>query len=230
VDFKQLREEVWWANTQLPKARLVTMHSGNASGIDRESGLVLIKPSGIDYDRLGPDDLAVVNLSGEPVRAEMVPDGIATTLRPSVDTVHHVLLYRKDPSLGGVVHTHSNFATAWAANGNPIPCALTAIADEFGGEIPCAPYLDNQGENIADGIMKHRTLAPAILLANHGVFAFDRSVREALKAAVMVEDVAKTMWLATQLGGPGVLPPEEIAKWWGRYHSTYGQAGSTPGD
>jgi L-ribulose-5-phosphate 4-epimerase len=223
MDFRHLREEVWWANTQLPKARLVTMHSGNASGIDRESGLVLIKPSGIDYERLGPDDLAVVNLSGEPAAPETVPDGISAQLEPSVDTVHHLLLYRKDPVLGGVVHTHSNFATAWAAIGRPIPCALTAIADEFGGEIPCAPYLDNRGENIANGIMKHRTRAPAILLANHGVFAFDRTVRDAFKAAVMVEDVAKSMWLATQMGEPRTLPPDEIAKWWDRYHSTYGQ-------
>ena len=229
MDFEQLREEVWWANTQLPKARLVTMHSGNASGIDRESGLVLIKPSGVDYERLRPEDLAVVDLSGEPAAPERVPDRTSTQLKPSVDTVHHLLLYRKDLALGGVVHTHSNFATAWAATGRPIPCALTAIADEFGGEIPCAPYLDNEGEHIADGIMRHRTGAPAILLANHGVFTFDRSVREALKAAVMVEDVAKTLWLATCMGETPTLAPEEIEKWWARYHSTYGQAGTTPG-
>jgi L-ribulose-5-phosphate 4-epimerase len=229
MDFGQLREEVWWANTQLPKARLVTMHSGNASGIDRESGLVLIKPSGVDYAQLRPEDLAVVDLSGEPAAPEAAPDGISTRLKPSVDAIHHVLLYRKDLALGGLVHTHSNFATAWAAIGRPIPCALTAIADEFGGEIPCAPYLDNEGANIAGGIMRYRTRAPAILLANHGVFAFDRSVRDAFKAAVMVEDVAKSMWLATQMGEPRMLPPDEIEKWWARYHSTYGQAGTTPG-
>lgn len=227
MDFARLREDVWWANRQLPEAGLVTMHSGNASGIDRESGLVLIKPSGIDYERLRPEDLVVVNLFGEPVQAEMVPDGISSQLRPSVDTVHHVLLYEKDPDIGGVIHTHSNYATAWAAAGRPIPCALTAMADEFGGEIPCAPYLDNEGDNIANGIIRHRTRAPAILLANHGVFTFDENVRKAFNAAVMVEDAAETMWLATQLDEVPALPPEEIDKWWDRYHSTYGQRETT---
>lgn len=223
MDFKFLREEVWWANSQLPKAGLVTMHSGNASGIHRESKLVLIKPSGIDYDRLHPEDLAVVDLSGSPVASNQIPDGIASQLKPSVDTIHHLLLYQKDSELGGIVHTHSNYATAWATIGEAIPCALTSIADEFGGHIPCAPYLDNESENIANGILKHRTRGPAILLAGHGVFAFDKTPKEAFKAAVMVEDVAKTMWLARQLGSVKALPPEEIEKWWDRYHSRYGQ-------
>jgi L-ribulose-5-phosphate 4-epimerase len=223
MDFKLLREEVWWVNSQLPKAGLVTMHSGNASGIDRESGLVLIKPSGIDYDRLQPEDLSVVDLSGEPVAHNRVPDGVSSELKPSVDTIHHLLLYKKDPKLGGVIHTHSNYATAWAAIGEQIPCALTAIADEFGGDIPCAPYIDNQGENMANGMIAHRGRGPAILLAGHGVFAFDETPRKALKAAIMVEDVAKTMWLARQLGQVKVLPAGEIEKWWDRYHSTYGQ-------
>jgi L-ribulose-5-phosphate 4-epimerase len=139
------------------------------------------------------------------------------------------LLYKKDPNLGGIVHTHSNYATAWAATGKPIPCALTAIADEFGGDIPCAPYLDNQGENIANGMIKHRGRGPAILLARHGVFAFDQTPRKALKASIMVEDLAKTMWLACQLGNVKALPSEEVEKWWDRYHSTYGQEES-PGE
>jgi L-ribulose-5-phosphate 4-epimerase len=224
MEFGLLRQEVWWSNTQLPRAGLVTMHSGNASGIDRESGIVLIKPSGVDYERLRPEDLVPVDLSGAIVPGGRVPDGISTDLRPSVDTPHHVLLYAKDPALGGVIHTHSNHATAWAAIGRPIPCALTAMADEFGGEVPCAPYLDNEGEHIANGIIRHRHRAPAILLANHGVFTFDTSVRKAFKAAVMVEDAARTLWLAAQLGEPRELPAAEIAKWWDRYHSTYGQA------
>ena len=218
-----MRMEVWRANVELPKARLVTMHSGNASGIDRESGLVLIKPSGVDYDKLRPEDLAVVDLEGKPVAAGKVPDGVSSGLKPSVDAIHHVLLYRKDGGLGGVIHTHSNFATAWAAAGLAIPCALTAMADEFGAEIPCAPYVDNQGENIANAIMKHRSKGPAILLANHGVFAFDKTPAKALKAAIMVEDAAKTMWLARQLGRVAPLAPSEIDKWWTRYHTTYGQ-------
>src|SRR5262247_623514 len=110
MNFTALREEVWWANIQLPKAGLVTMHSGNGSGIDRESGLVLIKPSGIDYETLQPEDLSVVDLNGLAVSSDRVPDGCFSTLKPSVDTVHHLLLYKKDPTLGGIVHTHSSFA------------------------------------------------------------------------------------------------------------------------
>ena len=223
MNFEQLREEVWWANTQLPKAGLVTMHSGNASGVDRKSGLVLIKPSGIDYDCLRPEDLSVVDLNGNPVLAQFAPDGVSSSLRPSVDTIHHLLLYKADERLGGIVHTHSNYATAWAAIGESIPCCLTAIADEFGGDIPCAPYLDNYGENIANGMIEHRGRGPAMLLSNHGVFAFDSSPRKALKAAIMVEDVAKTMWLARQLGTLKRMEDAEIEKWWTRYHSTYGQ-------
>ena len=121
------------------------------------------------------------------------------------------------------MHTHSGYATAWAVAGEPIPCALTAMADEFGGDIPCAPYLDNEGDHIADGILRHRTAGPAVLLAHHGVFAFDTTPGKALKAAIMVEDAARTLWLARQLGPVRSLPPEEVRKWWDRYHSAYGQ-------
>ena len=230
MDFDALRQEVWRANVQLPKAGLVAVHSGNASGIDRERGLVLIKPSGVDYDALRPEDLVAVTLAGEPAPPGTVPDGIASPLKPSVDTAHHLALYRRDPSIGGVVHTHSNYATAWAASGRPIPCGLTAMADLFGGEIPCAPYLDNEGEHIGEGIIRHRTRAPAILLAKHGVFAFHATAKKAFEAAAMTEDAAKTMWLATQMVAVDPLSPEEIQKWWDRYHSTYGQTDTTPGD
>ncbi len=222
MDLAELRQEVWWANRQLPAAGLVVMHSGNASGIDRERGLVLIKPSGVDYDSLRPEDLVVVDLDGN--RATEAPDGVVSPLKPSVDTPHHLALYRGDETIGGVIHTHSNYATAWAAAGRPIPCALTAMADEFGGEIPCAPYAPNVGDAIGDAILAHRTRAPGILLANHGVFTFDATPRKALKAAAMIEDAAKTMWLASRLGDVPVLPPDEIEAWWDRYHSTYGQA------
>jgi L-ribulose-5-phosphate 4-epimerase len=223
MDFAMLRDEVWWANRELPRSGLVVMHSGNASGIDRERGLVLIKPSGVDYDALGPDDLVVLDLDGNRIDAADVPDGVASPLKPSVDTPHHLALYRGDEAVGGVIHTHSNHATAWAAAGRPIPCALTAMADEFGGDIPCAPYAPNVGDAIGDAILAHRTRAPGILLANHGVFAFDSTPRRALKAAAMIEDAAKTMWLAIQLGDVPVLPADEIEAWWDRYHATYGQ-------
>jgi L-ribulose-5-phosphate 4-epimerase len=224
VTFAELRQAVWSANRQLPALGLVVMHSGNVSGIDRDAGLVLIKPSGVDYDTLHPEDLAVVDLDGAPVAPDRVTDGIASDLRPSVDTGHHLALYRGDPSIGAVVHTHSNYATAWAAAGRPIPCALTAMADEFGGEIPCAPYADNEGDHIGAAILSVRTRAPAVLLAGHGVFAFDATPHRAVKAAAMVEDAAKTLAIALGLGDPHPLPPGEIEKWWTRYHATYGQA------
>ena len=212
-----LRNEVAWANRMLPAAGLVTMHSGNASGIDRASGILVIKPSGMDYDRITPENLVAVNLSDGSV--------IDSDLRPSVDLPHHLFLYRNDPEIGGVIHTHSNHATAFAAVGQSIPCALTAIADEFGGEIPCTPYVDNEDEHIGEAILEYRKRAPAILLGNHGVFAWGADVRSALKAAVMVEDVAKTLLLARQLGNPQPIPPEEAEKWYDRYHNRYGQSG-----
>lgn len=211
-----LREKVCWANQMLPRAGLVTMHSGNVSGLDRENGRVFIKPSGIDYDLLTSGDVVEVDLeTGEPIDGQ---------LKPSVDLPHHLFLYRGDPDLRGVVHTHSNYATAFAAAGRDIPPCLTAIADEFGGPIPCAPYVDNQGEHIGEAIVQHKTQAPAILLASHGVFTWGRSVDAALKAAIMVEDVARTVWLSMALGAPALLPPPEIAKWYGRYNGGgYGQ-------
>jgi len=211
-----LREEVCRANRLLPQAGLVTMHSGNVSGIDRERGVVLIKPSGVDYDTLAPEDVVEVDAAtGEPT---------GSGLRPSVDLPHHLYLYRHLDGVGGIVHTHSNFATAFAAVGRPIPACLTAIADEFGGDIPCAPYVDNEGEHIGEAILEHRTSAPGILLGSHGVFAWGETVATALKAAVMIEDVARTVWYALHIGEPLRLPDDEIAKWHGRYRDGgYGQ-------
>ena len=215
MSLAQLREEVCYVNKMLPAAGLVTMHSGNASGLDRASGRLVIKPSGMDYDRLTPENLVEVDLELGQV--------IDSKLRPSVDLPHHLYLYRQFPGLGGVIHTHSNYATALAALGRSIPLCLTAIADEFGAEIPCAPYADNEGDHIGQSILKHCNQAPAILLENHGVFAWGPTVKAALKAAVMVEDVAKTVHLALQLGQPREIPPEEARKWHDRYHHRYGQ-------
>jgi len=223
MTFAELRDAVWGANRRLPALGLSVMHSGNVSGVDREAGIVMIKPSGVDYDTLRPEDLAVVDLDGGRVGPGDVPDGIASPLRPSVDTPHHLGLYRGDPSIGGIVHTHSNFATAWATVGRPIPCALTAMADEFGGDVPCAPYVDNEGDHIGRAILEARTRAPAVLLANHGVFAFDSTPSAAVKAAAMVEDAAKTLLLSMRLGEPAAMPSAEIEKWWTRYHESYGQ-------
>ena len=216
MSLTELREEVSRANKMLPATGLVTMHSGNASGLDREAGRLVIKPSGVEYDTLGPEDLVEVDLETGAV--------IDSELRPSVDLPHHLYLYRKMPEICGIVHTHSNYATAMAALGRPIPLCLTAIADQFGAEIPCTPYVDNEGNHIGRAIVKHRNRAPAVLLGNHGVFAWGPTPRAALKAAVMTEDVAKTVHLALQLGKPPELPPEEAKKWYDRYRRWYGQA------
>jgi L-ribulose-5-phosphate 4-epimerase len=204
MSLEQLREEVCYVNKMLP-----------AAGLDRASGRLVIKPSGTDYDKLTPENLVEVDLE--------LGEVIGSRLRPSVDLPHHLHLYRHLPDVGGVIHTHSNYATALAALGRSIPLCLTAIADEFGAEIPCAPYADNEGDHIGQSILKHRNQAPAILLQNHGVFAWGATPRAALKAAVMVEDVAKTVHLALQLGQPRGIPPEEAKKWYDRYHHRYGQ-------
>ncbi|MEZ0327785.1 MAG: class II aldolase/adducin family protein [Fimbriimonas sp.] len=210
-----LRLEVARANWALPKAGLVTMHSGNASGYDPDEDVLYIKPSGMDYEAITPENLVAVRVSD----GELLTRGT----RPSVDLPHHLFLYRNIPGLRGVIHTHSNYATAFAAVGRAIPLVLTAIADEFGAEIPCTPYVDNEGEHIGEAILKYRNRAPAILLGNHGVFAWGESPKAALKAAVMTEDVAKTVWLASALGQPNVLPAEEAEKLYDRYHNRYGQ-------
>lgn len=210
-----MRERVAACNRKLPTAGLVTAHSGNVSGLDRATGLLYIKPSGVDYDTLNAASVVEVSFA-----TGVVSEG---QLKPSVDLSQHLFLYRNMPEIGGVVHTHSNYATAFAAAGRPIPCALTAVADEFGGEIPCAPYIDNEGDHIGEAILEYRSRGPAILLGSHGVFTWGPTPEAALKAAIMVEDVAKTLWLAMQIGTVTAFPPEEVEKWWGRYHSTYGQ-------
>ena len=212
--FEELRREVWEANLGIFRAGLVTMHSGNASGIDRKRGLVLIKPSGMDYEKLRPSDLVATDLDGRKVKGRW---------KPSVDLPHHLYIYKHRNDIGGIVHTHSNFATSLALLDRSVPAYLTAIADEFGEEIPCAPYVDNVGDHIGETVLKYMGNSPAVLLAHHGAFAFGATPRDALKAAVMLEDVAKTVHLALQLGQPKPLPPEEVRKWYERYHTTYGQ-------
>lgn len=209
-----LRQAVAEANWALPRAELVMMHSGNASGYSLEHDVLFIKPSGMDYEAITPENLVAVRVS----------DGaVLSDLHPSVDLPHHLFLYRNMPEVRGVIHTHSHYATAFAAVGRSIPLVLTAIADEFGAEIPCAPYVDNEGEHIGEAILQSRNRAPAILLGNHGVFAWGSSPKAALKAAVMTEDVAKTVWLAMQIGSPLPMPAEEAEKWYDRYQNRYGQ-------
>lgn len=209
------REAACRLNRALQRSNLVTVHSGNASVLDELRRRVYIKPSGVDYETLTADDIVEVELESGRVSSG--------ALRPSVDLPHHLYLYRHIPGIRAIVHTHSNHATAFAACHRPIPLCLTAIADEFGGAIPCAPFASNDGDAIGRSIVEHRTQAPAILLANHGVFAWGDSPEAALKAAIMVEDVAKTVLLAAQLGPIRELDAEEAARWFERYRYRYGQ-------
>jgi len=213
---ESLKEEICWLNQELPRQGLVTWTSGNVSGRDHESGLVVIKPSGLRYEVMRPEDMVVVDLEGQVVEGN---------LRPSSDVYAHLYVYRHRRDVFGVVHTHSNYATAFAALGRPIPVYLTAIADEFGGPIPVGGYARVGTDEIGKEIIAHIGDSPAILLKNHGVFTIGPTPRAAVKAAVMVEDVAKTVWLALQLGQPEEIPAKEVARARRRYVEEYGQPG-----
>jgi L-ribulose-5-phosphate 4-epimerase len=209
-----LREEVWQLHMELPKNNLVTWTGGNISGRDPETGLVVIKPSGIRYEDLKPEHLVVVDLEGDVVEG---------SLKPSSDTASHLYIYRQRPDVGGVVHTHSPYATAFAALGKPIPVYLTAMADEFGGPIPCGGFALIGGEEIGKVVVESIGDSPGVLLKNHGVFTVGKDAEAAVKAAVMVEDVARTVWIALQLGQPDEIPAEDVAKLHHRYTHVYGQ-------
>jgi L-ribulose-5-phosphate 4-epimerase len=210
----ELRVRVHRQNLELPRNGLVASTSGNASGRDQESGRIVIKPSGVAYEELSPADMVVLDEDGT------VVEGV---LRPSSDALSHLAIYRAMPGVHGIVHTHSTFATAFAAVGRAIPPCLTAIADEFGGEIPCGDYAPVGGEEIGRAVVDGIGSSPAILLRNHGVFAVGPSVEAAVKTAVMVEDVARTVFHALQLGTPIELPSDEIARARRRYLAEYGQ-------
>jgi len=209
-----LKERVGQLNRELDKQGLVTMTSGNVSGRDLETGLVVIKPSGVAYEKLRPEDMSVVTLTGEVVEG---------TLKPSVDTATHLYVYRHRADVNGVVHTHSNYATAFAAVGRGIPCSLTAMADEFGGPIPVGPYAAIGGEEIGQAIVEHIGGSKAILMKNHGVFTIGESPEAALRSAVMVEDAARTCFLAMQIGDLSEIPADEVARAHKRYREKYGQ-------
>ena len=209
-----LRDVVCAMNKELPAQGLVTMTSGNVSGRDPETNLVVIKPSGISFEALTPADLVIVDLSGQVVEGR---------LAPSVDTPTHLVVYRARADVNGMVHTHSNYATSFAALGQPIPAVLTAMADEFGGPIPCGPYCQIGEEQIGEAIVQYIGHSPAILLQNHGVFTIGPTAQAAVKAAVMCEDLAKTIHLALLRGTPIPIPEEEVARGHRRYMEKYGQ-------
>jgi L-ribulose-5-phosphate 4-epimerase len=209
-----LREQVWKLNLDLPKNGLVAWTSGNVSGRDPEMGYVVIKPSGVKYEDLRPEQLVVLDVDGRIIEGN---------LKPSSDTASHLYIYRHRPDVGGVVHTHSSYATAFAALGKPIPVYLTAIADEFGGPIPCGGFALIGSEEIGQVVVESIGASPAVLLKNHGVFTIGKDAEAAVKAAVMVEDVARTVWLALQLGQPDEISAEAVAKLRHRYTHEYGQ-------
>jgi L-ribulose-5-phosphate 4-epimerase len=211
----ELRIEICRLHAELPRNNLVAWTSGNVSGRDPETGFVVIKPSGVRYEDLTPENMVVVDLDGKAVEGRH---------RPSSDTFAHVYVYRHRPDVNGVVHTHSTFATAWAAVGRPIPPVLTAICDEFGGPIPVGAYAKIGGDEIGKEIVRSIGDSPAILMKNHGVFTIGRTPEAAVKAAVMVEDVARTVFYALQLGRPDEIPPEEVARAHRRYLEEYGQS------
>jgi len=211
---EHLKEEVYKLHLELPKNQLVAWTSGNVSARDSETGYVVIKPSGMRYDDLKPEHMVVVDLDGQHIEGE---------LKPSSDTASHLYIYRYRPDVNGVVHTHSPYATAFAALGRPIPVYLTAMADEFGGPIPCAGFALIGGEEIGKQVIEHIGQSPAVLLKNHGVFTIGPTAEAAVKAAVMVEDAARTVWLALQLGQPNEIAPEDVARLHRRYTHDYGQ-------
>ena len=209
-----IREELVTLNQALSENGLVTWTSGNVSIRDPDTGYVAIKASGVMFPDLTVESIVVVDAEGKPVDGQ---------LSPSSDTSSHLYVYRHRPDVNGVAHTHSNYATAFAALGRPIPVYLTAQADECGGPIPCGSFAPIGGEEIGKVIVESIGSSPAVLLKNHGVFTVGPNGRAALKAAVMVEDIARTAWLALQLGQPDEIPPEMIAKLHRRYQDDYGQ-------
>ena len=211
----ELRAEICRLHAALPSNGLVTWTAGNISGRDLQTGLVVIKPSGILYEDLTPENMVVVDLDGNVVEGDH---------KPSSDTIAHVYVYRHRSDVNGVVHTHSTFATAWAAVGKPIPPVLTAICDEFGGPIPVGAYAKIGGDDIGQEIIRSIGSSPAILLKNHGVFTIGKTPEEAVKAAVMVEDVARTVFYAFQLGQPEEILADEVARAHRRYLDEYGQS------
>lgn len=209
-----LRQQLYELHLELPKNHLVAWTSGNVSARDRQTGLVVIKPSGVRYEYLRPEHLVVVDLDGRVVEGD---------LKPSSDTASHLYIYRRRPDVGGVVHTHSTYASAFAAVNRPIPVYLTAQADEFGGPIPCGGFALIGGEEIGQVVLESIGTSCAVLLKNHGVITIGANAEAAVKAAVMVEDVARTTFVALQLGQPDEIPPEAIAKLHHRYTHVYGQ-------
>ncbi|WP_426595944.1 L-ribulose-5-phosphate 4-epimerase [Cellulomonas sp. McL0617] len=219
------REVVARLHAELPRWGLVVWTAGNVSQrvlVDPASGpglddLFVIKPSGVTYDELTPESMVVCDLDGHLVDGDRAP---------SSDTAAHAYVYRNLPDVGGVVHTHSTYATAWAARAEPIPCVLTMMADEFGGDVPVGPFALIGDDSIGRGIVEtlRDSRSPAVLMRNHGPFTVGRDARAAVKAAVMVEEVARTVHIARQLGPTVPIDQHDIDSLYARYQHVYGQS------
>ena len=210
----KLRIEVCKLNIELKQNNLVTMTSGNVSARDFQTNFVVIKPSGIPYEQLTYDKLVVVDLNGRVIEGKY---------KPSVDTATHLYIYRKRKDIGGIVHTHSPYATSFAILGKPIPVYCTAMADEFGGSIPVGEFAPIGGEEIGKEIIKSIGRSCAILMKQHGVFTIGKTPDDAFKRAVMLEDISKTIHLALLKGRPKPLPKKIVEKLYERYQKKYGQ-------
>ena len=214
------KETVARLHAELPRWELVVWTAGNISqrvpGADGHADLLVIKPSGVSYDDLSADAMVVCDLDGALV------EGSGS---PSSDTAAHAYVYRHMPEVGGVVHTHSTYATAWAARGEEIPCVLTMMADEFGGPIPVGSFAiigdDSIGRGIVETLRDHRS--SAVLMRNHGPFTIGKDARAAVKSAVLLEEVARTVHIARQLGEPLPIPGETVDALYDRYQNVYGQ-------
>ena len=217
-DVRRIREEVAALHAELTRYQLVVWTAGNVSGRVPGEDLFVIKPSGVAYDDLDADSMVVCDLDGNLVEGDR---------QPSSDTAAHAYVYKHMPEVGGVVHTHSTYATAWAARGEPIPCVLTMAADEFGGEVPIGPFALIGDDSIGRGIVEtlRSSRSPAVLMQNHGPFTVGKDARAAVAAAVMVEDVARTVHISRQLGTPLPIAQEHVDSLHDRYQNVYGQSG-----
>ncbi|MFC5661679.1 L-ribulose-5-phosphate 4-epimerase [Kitasatospora misakiensis] len=211
-----IRRQVSDLHQELVRYQLVVWTAGNVSARVPGEDLLVIKPSGVSYDELTPQNMIVCDLDGNVVEGDHAP---------SSDTAAHAYVYRHMPEVGGVVHTHSTYACAWAARGEAVPCVLTAMADEFGAEIPIGPFAligdDSIGRGIVDTLKGHRS--PAVLMKSHGVFTIGKDAKAAVKAAVMCEDVARTVHISRQLGEPLPIAQADIDSLNFRYQNVYGQ-------
>jgi L-ribulose-5-phosphate 4-epimerase len=221
VAIARTRDDVARLHAELVRYGLVIWTGGNVSGRVPGADLFVIKPSGVMYDDLSPENQILCDLDGIVIAGTPGSDR-----SPSSDTAAHAYVYRNMPAVGGVVHTHSTYATAWAARGEAIPCVITAMADEFGGEIPVGPFAiigdDSIGVGIVETLTGHRSRA--VLMQNHGVFTIGKDARDAVKAAVMAEDVARTVHISRQLGPATPIPAASIDALFDRYQNVYGQA------